>query len=292
MMVILAVLLPVLIGSIALGTDLSVFYFEWAQLQKAADAAALAGAGYLPGNPSRALQTADKYAKLNGIAADEISSVVVGSDDTTLSIKLIRSVPYYFGRILGLTESPVVATATAAVRGASGATGVLPVGIDSRTDYTFGQQITLFDSSSPYGPGNWGALALGQGGASTFAQNVMDGYSGTVNVGDLITTQTGVIKGPTQTAFNSRITSGQEEFPDGTYSNHSLDDPRAVTVPIVDFAGINGNSQVPVEGFARIWLVSVDQKLDVTAIFLQETVPGGQPEGATSYGGYQAVLIK
>ncbi len=291
-MVILAVLLPVVIGSVALGTDLSVFYFEWAQLQKAADAAALAGAGYLPGNPSRALETADKYAKLNGIAAGEISSVVVGSDDTTLSIKLTRSVPYYFGRILGLTEGPVVATATAAVRGASGASGILPVGIDSRTDYTFGQQITLFDSSSSYGPGNWGALALGQGGASTFAENIADGYSGTVNVGDLIATQTGVMNGPTQTAFNSRITSGQDEFPDATYSNHSLDDPRAVTVPIVDFADINGKSQVPVEGFARIWLVGVNQKLDVTAIFLQETVPGGQPGGSIAYGGYQAVLIK
>lgn len=292
MLVILAVLLPVVLGSLALGTDLSVFYFEWAQLQKAADAAALAGAGYLPGNPSRAVTTAEDYARLNGVASSEISSVVLGSDDTTLSVTLTRSVSYYFGRVLGLTASPVVASATAAVHGASAASGVLPMGIDARTDYIFGQQITLFSSASSYGAGNWGALALGAAGASTFEQNVVNGYSGTVSVGQLVTTQTGVMSGPTATAFSSRITLGEDEFPDGTYSNHSLNDPRAVTVPIVDFAGINGNSQVPVEGFARIWLVGIDQKLNVTAVFLQEVVSGGAPGGSVSYGGYKVVLAK
>lgn len=291
-MVILAILLPLFLGSMALGTDLAVFYFEWAALQKAADAAALAGAGYLPGNPQRASATATKYAKLNGMASSEITSVAVGEDDTTMTVSLSRSVPFCFGKILGFTQSPVSVSATAAVEGASAANGVLPVGIDSQTEYSFGQQITLFDASSSWGPGNWGALALGQGGASTFAQNVTDGYSGTINAGDLITTQTGVMAGPTQTAFDTRITAGEDEFPNDTYNNHSLNDPRAVTVPIVDFAGINGNSQVPVDGFARIWLVGMDQKMAITAIFLQEVVAGGEPGGSANYGGYNVVLIR
>jgi uncharacterized membrane protein len=36
-----------LLGAMALGTDVAVMYFNWVQLQKGADAAALAGAFYL-----------------------------------------------------------------------------------------------------------------------------------------------------------------------------------------------------------------------------------------------------
>ena len=294
MLVIITILLPVLLGALALGVDVSVFYFEWAELQKAADASALAGAGYLPGNPDRALETAQSYAEMNGIASSEITSITIGSGNSTLRVELSREVPYYFGRVLGLRQSPVVASATAAVSGAQSATGILPVGIDSRTSYTFGQPITLMQAgpNSSYGPGNWGALALGEPGASTFESNVINGYDGTVNAGALVATQTGEMEGPTTSAFQTRIDSGQCGFPDGSYENHSLNDPRAVTVPIVNFSDINGKSQVPVEGFARIWLVGVDQHSDITAIFLQEIVAGGSPGGTSQYGGYEAVLIQ
>ncbi len=292
MLVIITVLLPVLLGALALGVDVSVFYFEWAQLQKAADASALAGAGYLPGNPDRGVETAESYAEMNGVNEDEIVSVTAGSDNSTLTVELSREVPYYFGRILGLTQTRVVASATAEVEGTRSATGILPVGIDSQTSYTFGQQISLIFSASSYGPGNWGGLALGEPGASTFENNVIDGYGGSVSVGQMVTTQTGEMVGPTLTAFQTRIDSGESAYPDATCEDHSLNDPRAVTVPIVNYANINGSSQVPVVGFARLWLVSIDSHLDVQAIFLQETAAGGSPGGSSAYGAYQAVLIQ
>jgi Flp pilus assembly protein TadG len=291
MLVIMAVLLPVLLGALALGVDVSVFYFEWAQLQKAADASALAGAGYLPGNPDRAIETAQSYAEMNGVTEGEIVSVTPGDDDSTLTVELSREVPYYFGRIFGLNQSPVVARATAEVEGTQSATGVLPVGVDSQTSYTFGQQISLIFSGSSYGPGNWGALALGSPGASTFESNVINGYSGGISVGQWVATQTGQMVGPTLTAFQTRISLGENEYPDATYQDHALNDPRAVTVPMIDYANVNGESQVPVVGFARLWLVSVDQDLNVQAIFLQETVAGGEPGGPSTYGAYQPVLI-
>jgi len=52
-MVILAVVLPTLLGAMALCADVAVFYFNWANLQKAADSAALAGAHYLPNDTAR-----------------------------------------------------------------------------------------------------------------------------------------------------------------------------------------------------------------------------------------------
>ena len=73
--VILAVVLPVVVGVVALGADFAVMYFNWVQLQKAADSAALAGAGYLPNDTTGAQNAAITYAKLNGLPSDPAPTV-------------------------------------------------------------------------------------------------------------------------------------------------------------------------------------------------------------------------
>ncbi|HVN29808.1 MAG TPA: pilus assembly protein TadG-related protein, partial [Candidatus Binataceae bacterium] len=102
--VIFALIIPFLLGAISFGTDVAVFYFNWMQLQKAADAAALAGANYLPDNPATAQSTAIAYAESNGIKASEITATTVSADDLSISVTLQRTVPYYFARTLGLTS--------------------------------------------------------------------------------------------------------------------------------------------------------------------------------------------
>jgi Putative Flp pilus-assembly TadE/G-like len=290
--VVLALTLPVLLGSMALCADVGVFYFNWLQLQKAADAAVLAGANYLPLDPAGAVTTANNYASLNGVAASEIESTTVAADDMSMSINLARSVPAYFARILGLVAGPVAARATAALRGVSTVrNGLVPVGIDSRTIYTVGQAVTLMEGQA--GPGNWGPVALGQGGAQTFAYNVQNGYDGAVSIGDWLTTQTGIMAGPTQAAFDARMTEGQDEYPSGTFADHSLNDPRVLTVPMVNFANVNGNSQVPVVSFAELWLVSVDSNNDITTYFIGQ-VASGDPgaTGTPTCGAYVPVLVQ
>src|SRR5208337_1912417 len=47
-MPLLALVIVGLLGSVSLCTDVAVDYYNWAQLRKAADAAVLAGANYLP----------------------------------------------------------------------------------------------------------------------------------------------------------------------------------------------------------------------------------------------------
>src|SRR5260370_33129989 len=84
-----------LLGAMALGTDVAVMYFNWMQLQKGADAAALAGAGWLvasdvpsgstPGpvaaggasEPDVASQPACTYAYNNKMAADATNLTIV-----------------------------------------------------------------------------------------------------------------------------------------------------------------------------------------------------------------------
>ena len=113
-----------LLGAIALGVDVAVMYFNWEGMQKAVDAAALAGANLLPEQPNAAQATATTIALSNGLLATEVNAVV-SADDETITVSASRNVPYFFGRALGLSliapDNP-----------APGVTGLLaPDGIDT-----------------------------------------------------------------------------------------------------------------------------------------------------------------
>jgi hypothetical protein len=288
--IVVAVAVGTLIGAMSLGVDVGVLYFNWMQIQKAADAAVIAGASYLPLDPATAIATADSYAEENGIATAEIASTTVGGNDNSISIVIQRSVPTYFARILGLFSGSVAAKATAAVEGVGSVNGMLPIGIDSRTTYTFGQQVLLM--TGQYGPGNWGPLVLGPNGASNFANNVEYGYAGNFNIGDWVTTETGLMSGPTQQSFNARINTGLSEYPNATLESHTLNDPRVATVPMVNFANINGQSQVQITGFAELWLVGMDSHGTITTDFIQQVADGRPSANSSAYGAMQAVLIQ
>src|SRR5579863_5400462 len=108
---ILALVLPVVLGAVLLGADFAVMYYNWALLQKAADSAALAGASYLPGSTSLANSTATNYAKLNGVGSvtgDTISITIDGSASPQwVQVQLSRMQPYLFGKLLGLKTATV-----------------------------------------------------------------------------------------------------------------------------------------------------------------------------------------
>ncbi len=89
------------------------FYANWIRLQTAADAAAIAGANYLPAHPRRALAVAREYAELNGVRSSEIVMARVSPDDREISLRVKRSIPFY---LAGAPAQAVSARATAAVR--------------------------------------------------------------------------------------------------------------------------------------------------------------------------------
>lgn len=282
--------IAVLLGAIALCTDVGLLYWNWGLLQKAADASVLAGGNYLPSDPATSVSVATNYAGLNGIASNEIVSTNVASDNMSISIQLRRRVPYYFAQLVGLSSGVVTARASAGLQSVSSVNQLVPVGIDSRTTYTYGQQVNL--TTGQYGPGNWGPLAFGDTGASTFASNVQYGYVGQFSIGQMLLTQPGMMTGPTRTAFNARIIAGADMYPDGTFASHSMDDPRLLTVPMVDYADINGSSQVPLLGFAELWLASIDSNLTITTYFIRQVANGTPSPNAPNYGAWQVVLIK
>jgi Flp pilus assembly protein TadG len=300
-MVIIIIALPIMVGGMALSLDVGNLYLTRAKLQNAGDVSALAGDNYLPHYQSQAVSTAQSYAQKNGVQLNEIQSITVSSDNKSLTVTIARAVPCYFCAVLGVTNAyaatnwpggtgSVNVSSSATLVSTTSTTGAVPLAVDYRTDRSYGSQVVL--KQGQVGAGNWDPLALGDPGGDTYRQNVDYGYPGTVSVGNSLTTETGNLVGPTQQAVSDRLNRGLAEYPNGTFDNHALDDPRVVVVPMVDFSNINGNSQVPCKGFAVMWLVSLQGNANLTCHFIEQAVSGvGSPTQA-DYGSATPVLTK
>jgi Flp pilus assembly protein TadG len=280
--VIRAAALPALLGSVAMSTDVAILYYNWSILRKAVDAAALAGAAYLPNFPTTASSTAKTYGTENGINASDTVSATVSGDDKSITMTATRTVPYYFGKMIGLQTASLSATATAQIEPVGSATNLIPLGFDPPTAPQEYQMYTF--KGGQVGAGNWGALALGGNGGNTYRNNLENGYSGTVNIGDYVTTETGQLTGPTKQGIDYRMTEGVSVDPSipagqtiSSSTSYSLSDPRVVEVPVVNWGNINGKSEVQVLGFAMMWLVSTDGK-SVNAQFIQQVAADNTPD--------------
>jgi Flp pilus assembly protein TadG len=269
--VMLTLLIPILLGAVALGTDVAVFYYNWSQLQRGADAAALAGGAYLPRDTSTATSTAIQYAGRNGIPSGQVISVTFGNANTTITVSVQRTVPFMFARVVGLVSNPVRASATAAVQTAGSATGAMPIGLNSNTPYSKGQAIAMHQGR--VAPGDWDGLALGCSGADCYRNNLTNGYSGVISVGDMLTSEPGAATGPTQQGINARIQNGVAFDSSATATSFQTGDPRAVIVPVVTWNGCLGSCTVPVVTFAAVWLNSVSGST-INATFISYVTTG------------------
>jgi Flp pilus assembly protein TadG len=178
--VLFTIALVALLGGVALCTDVLVMYSNWESMQKAADAAALAGANSLPVDPAGAIIAAQSYATRNGLTSSEVGTPTVSPDDQEITVTASRAVPYYFGRVLGLNNQLVQVSATASaplaigkVGGVSGLSSgsygtsigeypLIPIGLDYTTQYQYNNAVTL--NQGQVGPGNWGFFGAGRSG--------------------------------------------------------------------------------------------------------------------------------
>lgn len=320
MIVVVALSITALLGGVALGTDVMLMYYKWERLQIAIDAAALAGANYLPEDPNGAKTAAISYANQNGILATELDTPSVSADDTQITVSATRNVSYYFARVLGLQSQNVKASATAASpNGTScigcallgpggggtftptygsvvGQYGLVPIGLQYTTVYNYNQSVTLQyngNGNNVWGPGNWGYLALGGQGGLTLRQNIDYGYSGPLQVNNWINTQTGLQVGNGANGLQDRLNAGVQEYPGGTMTSHSPNDPRVLFLPMVDWNDPNGTSAIEVMGFASIWLDSVNGGT-LQAHFISQVAPDSIPNTTGPYAGTRGapILVK
>ena len=116
----------VMIGAVAIVTDISWVWYGQQRMQRAADAAALAGAVYLPGDPAGAYASARAEASKNGFTDGSGGVVVTPVKDPLNSRRIIVTVTgpigSFFARALGVTQFTTGAAITRRVR-AAGAHG-------------------------------------------------------------------------------------------------------------------------------------------------------------------------
>ena len=115
--VVISIMLPALfIGLAATAVDTSRWYLEGERVQKAADAAAMAGVPYLPQDMTNARARALEVAKRNGFDhADAGVDVTVAQGDrpTQLRVTISSTVVNQFGQIIGVSSTGISRTAVA-----------------------------------------------------------------------------------------------------------------------------------------------------------------------------------
>ena len=111
-----ALLLMVFMGFAAFAVDVGHWYLVGQQEQRAADAAAMAGVTFLPGNLASANTTAQNYSKVNGFANGVNATTVtseLGGQPTRLQVTVTQTVSNFFGSLLGVPSTAVTRTAIA-----------------------------------------------------------------------------------------------------------------------------------------------------------------------------------
>jgi Flp pilus assembly protein TadG len=127
--VLTAVLLPVIVGVMALALDGGILYLQRQTAQSVADAAALAGAQQLPADPAAALDDAVTYAGRNGggLAPTDVA-IEKGADvNDTIEVHVRRKAQGFFSSIVRIFSVDVSADAAARGFKAGSAKYVAPI---------------------------------------------------------------------------------------------------------------------------------------------------------------------
>ncbi len=187
-MVMTVLFLAALLGMAALVLDVGSWFREKRQLQLTADAAVLAGAQSLPGNPSTAATIAFQYAQTNGrpLAANDLSITSDLSANDTITAQARSDAPGFFSKLFGIDVVKVGATAAARSGLATEALYVAPMVVSKQHPLLAGsgcpcfKQQTTLTFGKDGAPGAFGMLNLpggsGTPGTSEEADWILHGF--------------------------------------------------------------------------------------------------------------------
>lgn len=144
-LVVVAAGMLALTSVVALAVDVGLMTTARLEAQRAADAAALAGAGAFvtsPGNESLARQLATDFAAHNDVRFDAVElledDIAVNSDELLVSVWVYRNrergnaIPTFFARVFGINDVNIAAMATAEAAPAGGINCLLPIAVPDR----------------------------------------------------------------------------------------------------------------------------------------------------------------
>lgn len=266
----------------ALVVDIGSTVLEKNKISKACDAAVLAGAAELQNNPDNAMSVAQTYLEANGVSLSE-ATISVSDDKKSISVTASRKVDYIFAKVIGIESGNVNSNASAGIESIVGVSGgIWPFAIVDQT-LIYGQNYILKEGAGDGSSGNYDILALGGHGASIVSYNIVNGYAGTLNVGESVTTETGNLAGPVTSSVESLI------FQDSTstYDACKPDSPRIITVIVVDTISVSGSKPVTIRGFASFFLEDVSGiggHAEIVGKFIKTVGTGETSPTQTNYG--------
>ncbi|NDL67335.1 hypothetical protein GXN74_06230 [Clostridiales bacterium F-3ap] len=264
------------LGFAALVLDVGYLYAERVKLSNGIDAAALAGAAYLPDKSALARSEAEGYLAKNGIDPAEVA-ISIGEGGSSISLQAARELNLFFAPVLGIGQGTVAAENEIVVGPlASANMGLRPFAMEY-FPYSYGDQVQLLEGPGDGYSGNYNAIYIKPKSAdenvnaNTFYELIRNGYTGPVKIGDWKETDTGV-KPQTKKAVEDTIA----KDPAATRSTVLPGSPRLWTIPIVSTLEVSGSKSVQIVGFAQFFIedyASTSRNV-LTGTFLRFIAPG------------------
>jgi Flp pilus assembly protein TadG len=277
--VIVAVALAALLGFTALVIDGGRLYSEKSKLQKALDAAVLAGAQGLRTSESDAKSIAKNVSQKNGYSLTGSGELTVINNLTENSIEANKqiTVSMTLAKVLGMSEVTIGAKAKALVAPLKKANGIAPIAI-SESDVPMSTELNCGNPGAHHG--NCGFIDLNASGASGLADGIKNG--GTFEIGTkIVETEPGDKWGPVKASIQYLIDSdaSKTQCQSKTTADNSCN--RVIDVVVIKtWEDATGKSDLTVVGLASYWIEKIDGK-KIIGQFIKSVDSGEVGTGST-----------
>jgi hypothetical protein len=286
--VIWTILIPVILLLLGFGIDLGLIISKKQKIQDATDLAVLSGVQYLPLNPLGANNLAMTIFRENYQKTPKKSTIKFSSSGNGLDAKFEDTISLYFMPLIGINTVDILGKAEALSAPMYQPNYVVPIGIFHTTPLVYGVPVSIYGDLTDPIKGNFG-LVDPTNNRSMLTKDMEDwitgnylGERGWILPGNNITTKPGMSKGPVLKAFSDRIASGKT----------------IIICPIVDMTKVNGNSEVPLLGYAKFELISVGEKgvgsnklVEITGKFIEGFEPNGVGDLKAGFYGIRSITL-
>lgn len=276
----------------ALVIDLGLAYSKTAEIENAADAAALAAGRLLPAgeNDTAAItlikNTAAEYAAKNGsdkVTADDVKIMnITAGMITKIKVNIPSRVETSFAKIIGISHLDVTRSATVKISPVEKVDDAVPLSISKATmDYCIANNYTTH-LALKFGGGDgttgaYGAIDLDGvkgGGSNDYKLWLTYGYTSSLSVGEtLYPVETGNMAGPTNTALTNRYSrcTHFQGLGGCNLEHYDTSCPRVVKVPIVEYTS---SHYIKIRGFAAFVLEPPGDSGYIYGSFVRVVMPG------------------
>lgn len=284
--ILMAFIIVVILGFTALVVDFGMTFVEKSRLDRAIDASALAGAQDLIFSGDAAAATARSYLTLNDIDP-ALATITIEDGGRGIRVIANEKVPHFFAQVIGVRESTIRSASKAIIGPASSVTGGLrPLALED-FPYVYGDPITLKEGAGDGYHGNYGAVSLDTAGAANFKEHLLNGYTGTLSIGDWIMTEPGNMVGAVSTLRQDLA--GDTS----TFANYDNSSKRLWTIPVVTTMVLNGREEIQIVGFAQFFVEDVRNRsgnAEISGRFIRFVTSGSIDMNAEDKGVYAVKL--